>query len=274
MTTIKALQRFFRVCAYGLVLACTTHTLTANAQAADTPQIPVDFTTLRAIDSLAHLSQSLGKNYFYVNNELNTNMARRQIKQDTAHLRSSLEVIKEASVKYKKDDINETLDFLDLVIADYDAALSEDFSIDNALLVMNMGDVILEATQKIKVAFPSPPNTKAAMIDLLNTESFLIERLTKLYIASLSGIDEQNTKPQIDMAIATFEGIMAKLQTLDTAPDYLNTLAALQKRWNRTKQFYAKAEHAEMPQTVFYSSALMDRHIHKLLALNEEELSQ
>ena len=215
----------------------------------------------RALREIAIHSQSVVKNYFYLQNNLNTSMATREMEKSLKRIDQNLYFLDKA---IRDDELQGIVNFIAIIVNDLKEAVTQDYDQDSALLALDMSDVILEATESISdiMSIEAIPGT--GLLKTLENQSFLIERMTKLYIASYSGFKDYNTSNQIKKAVAEYEQGLREIEEHHHSNDLVKHVQKLRERWEITKRFYSNVDHAELPKTVFYSTAVMEKCIGKL----------
>lgn len=240
------------------ILVCTSCAFAAEKKVA------VDESLVKAADELALHSQSLVKNYFYVHQELNTTMATADIKRYTESMAKNFAIVSKAANTEKLQSLTR---FMSMTLNDLNDVIDEPYSEDNAFIALDMSDVILEGATNIRNALTNNTSLENNLIHILEYQRFLIERLTKLYISAHMGFRDFNTLKQVEIAVREFDDGMAKIENYEKAhtPEMSTYVEKLRERWEAAKGFYVDINESQLPQTVFYSTEVMERYLKKLL---------
>ncbi len=216
---------------------------------------------LKASEELAVLSQSVVKDYFYIAKGLNSIQARAQMKKYQAKIDEHVAFL---SGSVKDPAVTGMLQFMDITREEMRTMLNEPYSQDNAYLIMDMSEVILEGAESISTQLQKSMRGDHRMLDLVEHQLYLIERMNKLYIAAKSGMYDYNSKQQMQQAIKDFESGLRQLRSYNYPPKHMTKVEKIKKHWNASRGFYEKVETASVPRTVFLATELMGYPLRKL----------
>lgn len=220
-----------------------------------------DLTKRKAAEELALYSQSIVKDYLYISQDLNSIMAGEEI---IRHRKKMNENFTYLSQVIHDSELRKILRFLMFTREQLNETLEQPYSESNASLALDMSDVILEGAESIISHLYGDENTERQMLDVIEYQRYLIERMTKFYIASLAGFQDFNIINQVKKAVEEYEDGLNIIEAYRYPDELQEDVAKLRKRWEMTKRFYVNVEKGELPRTVFYSTAVMERILKKL----------
>ena len=242
-TRISFLTKFI------LFAACFFAAFTTHAAGKNTSLMAI-----KAADELAVLSQSVVKDYFYIAKGLNVTQSTAQLtkyqKQILRHLKFLKATVSGANEK-------NMLDFMEIAEQEMTELVNQPYSEDNAYLVMDISEVLLEGAHAIKVELDKNSRSNHKMLDLAENQLFLVERMAKLYIAAQHGIYDFNSKQQMKDAIQAFDTGINKLNKYDYPDSQKAKVSRVKKHWQSARYFYEDAETGTLPSTVFLATQLI-----------------
>lgn len=211
---------------------------------------------LTAAEDIAVMSQSLVKNYFYLGENLNASRSEQMLSEHIANVDASLSKLK--SFK-NQDQIEDDLMFVEMIWAEFKDTLNQEYSRDTGLLVIDMGEVLLEGSENIaRVLYGTSPDT-GEMIDVIEQQRYLIERMAKLYIISIAGFKDFNVAKQTTSTVKNFDEGLAKIESNGYPQKVQKKISKLRKRWDSSRSYYLKVEEGDLPRTVFFNTEMIER---------------
>lgn len=212
--------------------------------------------TLTAAEDIGILSQSIVKNYFYLGENLNASRSSQKLNEHIQTIDSSLEILKTSSVA---DKIQDDLMFIDVIWVDLKDTLAQEYTRDTGLLVVDMGEVLLEGSENIASVLYDNDIKENGMIDVIEHQRYLIERMAKLYIISIAGFKDFNVVKQTSSTVETFDQGLAKIE-LNSYPEQVSKkVERLRKRWDSSRSFYLNVQEGDLPRTIFFNTEMIER---------------
>lgn len=211
---------------------------------------------LTAAENIGILSQSIVKNYFYLGENLNTHRSKQKLGEHIKTIDSNLTTLK--SIK-SNENIQSDLVFVEMIWTELKSALTQDYTRDTGLLIIDMGEVLLEGSENITAALHNSEANESEAIDVIEHQRYLIERMAKLYIISIAGFKDFNVVKQTGSTVQTFDAGLAKIE-LNTYPIEIKTkVEKLRKRWNFSRSFYLNVKEGDLPKTIFFNTEMIER---------------
>ena len=196
------------------------------------------------------LSQRIAKDYLYIGKKVAVSKATKQLK---ASLNELVLAHKTLMDSINDPEIRNLLSFVELSIEDFKATANEPFNLDNAQLIIDLSESMLEGSQYVVDSLKEKVKIKeSAMIGQAGKQRMLAQRIAKYYIAYQAGIKDKNTIDQMKEAVAEF----AKTQKIlmanpSNTPEINRQLHKIDKLWKIVYKFYLNIEKGGLPLIVF-----------------------
>ena len=199
------------------------------------------------------LSQRIAKDYLYLGKKIAVDKARKQLK-------ASLEEFKSAQAKLGEmindPEIKNLLAFVNMSLDELEGIVKKPFSLDNAQLVLDLSESMLEGSQYVVDSLKQLANVKESkIIAMSGKQRMLAQRIAKYYIAYQAGIKDKNTVDQMKAAVKEFsENHKALMENKDNTATINQKLAQVDKLWKIVYKFYLNIEKGGLPFIVFTST--------------------
>lgn len=223
-------------------------TISPVTYSADTQRI----TILTASENIEYISQQIAKAYFYKQQRVRVSHATRELKEGMNALNTDLVLLEKGNLDEEGKNI---LSFLSFTHDDLKETLSQPYSEENGALMIDYSESLLEGAELIAQKHHNKKDSKERMIVVTERMLFLLERITKYYIAFRAGFNDQNNIVQIEHAIAEFEVNLAKINKYKSYPKSLkSTIMKINDFWPIAKRFYLGVEKGALPVIVLAST--------------------
>jgi len=199
------------------------------------------------------LSQRIAKDYLYIGRKIATSKAQREFKES---MKNFLLAHKKLHNSIDDPEIKNLLDFVALSSDDLKELASKEFSLDNAQLILDLSESMLEGSQYVFDSLQKRLKIKESNIIAIATKQrMLSQRIAKYYISYQSGIKDKNT---IDMMQETVKDFSKNLNVLmkngSNSSKVNKKLAEIDKLWKIVHKFYNNIEKGGLPLIVFNST--------------------
>jgi len=244
------------------------------AEEAKTPStdVTVIADTVKLIDVAGKqrmLSQRIAKDYLYAGKKVASAKANKQLKASLDELISAHKVL----VKSINDpDIANLLAFVEMSTEDFEATSKEDFTLDNAQLVIDLSESMLEGSQYVVDSLKETVKIQESkIVGKAGKQRMLAQRIAKYYIAYQAGIKDKNTIDQMKAAVATFSESHAILManTVNT-PEINRKLNEIDRLWKIVYKFYLNIEKGGLPLIVFNTTDNITKKMNQITGLYVE----
>ena len=212
------------------------------------------------------LSQRIAKDYLYLGKKIAVDKARKQLK-------ASLEEFKAAQAKLSEmindPEIKNLLAFVNLSLDELEGIVKKPFSLDNAQLVLDLSESMLEGSQYVVDSLKQIANVKESQIVAKSgKQRMLAQRIAKYYIAYQAGIKDKNTVDQMKAAVQEFsENHKVLMENKDNTATINQKLAQVDKLWKIVYKFYLNIEKGGLPFIVFTSTDDITRKMNEITKL-------
>ncbi len=199
------------------------------------------------------LSQRIAKDYLYIGKHVAANKAKKQ-------LEVSLKAFKANQAKLAEmindPEIKNLLEFVNLSFDELQGIVQKPFSLDNAQLVLDLSESMLEGSQYVVDSLKQLANVKESQIVARSgKQRMLAQRIAKYYIAYQAGIKDKNTVDQMKEAVQEFsENHKILMENKDNTATINQKLAQVDKLWKIVYKFYLNIEKGGLPFIVYTST--------------------
>jgi len=196
------------------------------------------------------LSQRIAKDYLYVGKKIATGKANKQLK---ATFSEFLKIHNKLKSLVSDAEIKNMLDFVALSSDDLKSTSSQEFTLDNAQLVLDLSESMLEGNQYIVDALKRVYDLKESnSLEKLGKQRMLSQRIAKYYMAYQSGIKDENTVKSMKDTVKEFsENLDLLLQNKNNTERINKKLQEINKLWKIVRKFYNNIEQGGLPLIVF-----------------------
>ena len=196
------------------------------------------------------LSQRIAKDYIYVGKKIATSKADKELK---ASLNEFLKIHNELTMLITDSEIKNLLDFVALSSNELKEIANKDFTLDNAQLILDLTESMLEGNQYIVDSLKEVHKLKESnLLEKAAKERMLSQRIAKYYIAYQSGIKDENTVNSMKDTVKQFsENLDLLLKNKNNSVEINKKLKDIDKLWKIVHKFYNNIEKGGLPLIVF-----------------------
>ena len=196
------------------------------------------------------LSQRIAKDYLYIGKNIAKTKSSSQLKES---MNSFLLAHGKLLSSIQDEEVKNLLAFVELSSTDFKDIVSQKFTLDNAQLILDLSESMLEGSQYV---FDSLQNSfkinESIVIDKSTKQRMLSQRIAKYYISYQSGIKDKNS---VEMMRATVKQFSHNLDFLmknpSNTPEISKKLIKIEKLWKIVHKFYNNIEKGGLPLIVF-----------------------
>ncbi len=208
-----------------------------------------------ASEDIKLISQQITKEYIYLSLNPQKKETIDNIKDSVLELDEKIRLV--ASVT-KSDDAKDVLSFLIFSRDEISEIVSEEYSIDNALIMLDNSEVLIEGAQSIANEHSYMFSDEEKMLIKVKHMSYLVQRVSKYYMAVQAGFDDEFIKEQLKLSIEMFDKELLELQTYDYDEQGANDLAILEGYWLNTKKLLLTLDKRKLPNIIYISSGYLE----------------
>ena len=264
-----------RIIKIGFVAAIAwTFSAVCMAETAKTPSndTVVVSDTVKLIDIAGKqrmLSQRIAKDYLYAGKKIAAAKANKQLK---ASLEEMLKAHKILTKSINDPEIANLLAFVEMSSEDFEVTAKEPFSVENAQLVIDLSESMLEGSQYVVDSLKQTVKIKeSTIVEQAGKQRMLAQRIAKYYIAFQAGIKDKNTIDQMKEAVKTFSDAHTVLMANQTnTPEINRKLNEIDRLWKIVYKFYLNIEKGGLPLIVFNTTDTITKKMNKVTKLYVE----
>ena len=199
------------------------------------------------------LSQRIAKDYLYMGKNIAFDKARKQLGDSLKEFRRNQG---ELSEMINDPELRNLIDFVNMSIDELEKVLKKPFSLDNAQLVLDLSESMLEGSQYIVDNIKSAINVdESKIVAKSGKQRMLSQRIAKYYIAYQAGIKDKNTVEQMQSAVKDFSSNHKQLvKNGQNNPKINRKLDKVDKLWKIVYKFYLNIEKGGLPFIVYTST--------------------
>ncbi len=244
------------------MVAAIVLTLTGNAYAEESASAPA--TTKKSVVSdivklidiagkQRMLSQRIAKDYLYVGEKVAVSKASKQLKASIDEMVSAHKILTDS---INDPEISNLLSFVKLSIEDFQATANEPYNLDNAQLIIDLSESMLEGSQYVVNSLKEKVKVEeSTIVGKSGKQRMLAQRIAKYYIAYQAGIKDKNTVDQMKAAVAAFSNAHKELMSNPSnTPEINRKLHEIDRLWKIVYKFYLNIEKGGLPLIVFNSA--------------------
>jgi hypothetical protein len=199
------------------------------------------------------LSQRIAKDYLYIGKNIAVDKATKQLEQSLAAFKKSQAYLEKV---IQDPEIKNLITFVNMSERELEATAKKPFNLDNAQLVLDLSESMLEGSQYIVDSLAkSAQITTSDLVATSGKQRMLAQRIAKYYIAYQSGIKDRNTVKQMQQTVKEFDRNNKKLlDNPSNTATITNKLKNINTLWKIVYKFYLNIEKGGLPFIVFTST--------------------
>ncbi len=206
---------------------------------------------LEASENIRLESQEIVKNYLYFYGNHNKIYEKKLAENGLSSLDKQFRLIAKST---KDEDSKDILAFLDYSKEKMQEVLDDPFSKDNPALMLDYSEILLEGAESISQNLNYKPTIEEMMLIKMKDISFLIERMTKYYMAILTEKDSTSYAEGLADSIKKMETDLISLNNYNYSADNMTHLTKLKSDWNALKKFFDNYQTLKLPSIVLLAS--------------------
>ena len=212
------------------------------------------------------LSQRIAKDYLYVGKKVATSKASKQLKVSLKEMSDTHQVLVNS---INDPEIKNLLSFVELSIEDFKATANEPFNLDNAQLIIDLSESMLEGSQYVVDSLKEKVKVQESkIVGKAGKQRMLAQRIAKYYIAYQAGIKDKNTIDQMKTAVAEFsEAHKTLMANPSNTPEINRRLNDIDRLWKIVYKFYLNIEKGGLPLIVFNTTDDITTKMNKITEL-------
>jgi len=212
------------------------------------------------------LSQRIAKDYLYLHKNIATNKTEKELQISIKNFFQSHKILVNS---IKNEEIKNLLNFVELSSNDFNQTIHKSFTLDNAQLILDLSESMLEGSQYIVDSIKSTTKEQESkIIDIAGKQRMLAQRIAKYYIAYQTGIKDENTVRSMKQAVIEFNNNLTILLTnKENTPAIQEKIDGVNKLWKIVHKFYNNIEKGGLPLIVFNTTDNITKKMNEITQL-------
>ena len=228
-----------------------------------------DVKSLEASEDIKLISQQIAKDYFYLAQNPQKRAATVSLNTGVMLLDEKLRLIAAAT---KNKDTKDVLTFLAFSRDEISETIAQPYDVQNGSLMLDYSETLLEGAESIARDHSYDFSNEERMLIYVKNMAYLIERITKYYMAYQIGFNDHNNIKELNTAVKTFDDELLKISRYEYDEISAENLAVIQKFWPTAKRFYLSLEKRKLPNILYLSAEHLESAIEKLELYHSQNL--
>jgi hypothetical protein len=215
------------------------------------------------------LSQRIAKSYLYAGEHVAVAKAKKELSSSLQEMDKTHKILLDS---INDEEIRNLLSFVELSMEDFKATAKEKFNLDNAQLIIDLSESMLEGSQYVVDSLKTKAKVRSSkIIEEAGKQRMLAQRIAKYYIAYQAGIKDKNTVDQMKTAVSNFERAHKDLMSNpNNTPEINRKLHEIDRLWKIVYKFYLNIEKGGLPLIVFNSTDNITAKMNKITQMYVE----
>ncbi len=203
-----------------------------------------DVKIIEATENIRYLGQKLSKDYLY----LYSNPKRIELKEELNKDIEKLELfIHDIAMSTTNIDSKNILDFLTYNIEEIKELLSKNITKERSILILDYSESFLEGANSIASMHTYPFSKEEKMLMLMKEMDYLIERVSKYYLASKLNLDKSNNFDHMVKAILRVDKIIKEVNMYRYPSKLKQESREMSTIWKTHREFLYKSDKLFLP---------------------------
>ena len=214
-----------------------------------------DIKIIEATENIRFLSQQIVKEYLFLFASPHKNAVKNRLKKRLATLSNNIRMILSTT---KDTDSKDILEFLAYSKDQIAQILTEKMSKENAALMLDYSETLLEGADSIAKAHTYNFNSEERMLMITKQMEYLAERIMKYYMALHTGFDNPVNREQMNKAIEEFEMKMKSIASYRYPKEVDSIKKEILKSWQTNSNYLKKSKALFVPKLMLISTAYLE----------------
>lgn len=220
-----------------------------------------DVKVIEASENIRYLSQKLAKEYLFLYKYPEKSGLKEELQKLLLEFNDNFRMIAKTS---KDSDTKDILEFLAYSKDQIEEIFNEKPSSEKAALMLDYSETLLEGADSIASAHKYDFSDEEEMLMVTKRMEYLLERITKYYMALNVGFRNKTNKESMQVSIEKFEENIKRIKDYnypDVSAQYREKMSI---SWEANKVFFAKSVDAFIPALMFMSIDYLKEIISKI----------
>ena len=212
------------------------------------------------------LSQRIAKDYLYVHKNIAMSKTEKELQVSLKNFFDAHTILVRS---IKDEEIKNLLAFVELSSNDFNQTIHKSFTLDNAQLILDLSESMLEGSQYIVDSLKhSIKQEESKIIEIAGKQRMLAQRIAKYYIAYQTGIKDENTVRSMKQTVTEFnQNLNTLLSHKQNTPLIRKKINEVNKLWKIVHKFYNNIEKGGLPLIVFNTTDKITKKMNEITQL-------
>ena len=211
-----------------------------------------DVKIIEASENIRYLSQKIVKDYLFFYKHREKVALKQELSETLRYLNSDFRVI---ATTTKDSDTKDILEFLAYSKDQIEETLKETPDEEKAALMLDYSEILLEGADSIAAAHKYDFSKEEKMFMLTKKIEYLLQRVTKYYMAIHVGFDTFSNNEQMNESIAMLEEDVKQINAYPYPSSMQETRAAFDTSWKFNKSYFKSTKELFIPKLMMLSVA-------------------
>jgi len=209
-----------------------------------------DIKVIEASENIRYLSQKMVKDYLFFYKNQDKPEVKRGLDRALAKLTDDFRII---ATTTKDADTKDILEFLAYSKDQIEQIFNEKADQERAALMLDYSETLLEGADSIASAHKYDFSEEEKMLMVTKEMEYLLERITKYYMALHVGFNTATNKEQMQESMRKLEENIEKINLYTYTEETHKIQVKMNESWKANKIFFDKSESLFIPKLMFTS---------------------
>ena len=214
-----------------------------------------DIKVIEASENIRYLSQKMVKEYLFFYNNQDKMEVKRGLDRALDKLNDNFRII---ATTTKDTDTKDILEFLAYSKDQIEQIFNEKADKERAALMLDYSETLLEGADSIANAHKYDFSDEEKMLMVTKEMEYLLERVTKYYMAIHVGFNSSTNKEQMQEAMRKLEENIAQINSYTYPAEIQKLQLEMNESWKANKSFFEQSETLFIPKLMFTSVDYME----------------
>jgi len=215
-----------------------------------------DVQIIEATENIRYLGQKISKDYLYLYNNPKKIELKEELDKDIEMLEQSISNISMSTINIDSKNI---LDFLIYNKNEIKELLTKGINKETSILILDYSESFLEGANSIASVHTYAFSDEEKMLMSMKEFEYLLERVSKYYVASNLNLDKVNNFEHMVDGILKIDTILKNVETYNYPKELEKESHEMKMIWKRHREFLYKSEKLFLPNLLESSSKNLEK---------------
>ncbi len=227
-----------------------------------------DVKIIEASENIRYLGQKITKEYLYLYQNPQKVEIKEQLYENIKRLEQSILDIK--TIANNKESKN-ILDFLTSNKNDVKKLIDKSVSKKKAILMLDYSESFLEGANFIENSHRYKFSTEEQILMSLKDIEYLLQRISKYYMAYILGVDKNLNFNNMVYAISKVEDILKEINSYNYPKTVFMEVKNMNSSWIKHKKFFYKVKELSIPNLMLVSTTKFEESIKEIALYHKQK---